>query len=537
MERNYSENIESLTRKLVSIKSITGKENSETKIANYIKDYFLKLSYFKNNPQQVMTFDCGNKRYSTLSYIKGKGKDTLILMGHIDTVDILDYGKIQNKAFNPDELIKALNKEFDLNKEVKKDIASNDYLFSRGILDMKAGVAAYMEIMKYFSNHLDELNGNLVFLAECDEEGDSKGIIKALDILNELKIKEDFNYLGLINGDYDVVRNNERYIYLGTIGKLLPCFVAIGKESHVGNPFNGFDPNLLLSIINKNISLNMELADHIKNQTTFPPISLKQADNKNDYTVQTATSAFSYFNYLIYNSSPKTVLNKCLKIAKDSFKETISLLNNNYHQYCLMNKKKYQKLPYEVNVYTYEKWDELLSKDPDYKRKINNYKKKLLKDNPTIDMREFSYKVILYSYNFYKEKKPVLILFYGSMFYSPIETKDQRIINAVNKAIKKVQVNSKYQIKTAYYYPYISDMSFLATPFKINDIKAYTNNMVFDINYPYEAIKNIDIPVINIGTYGKDGHTFVERLEKDYSFKKMPILVYETIKAFFNNGN
>lgn len=533
MEINYAQEIESLTKKLVSIKSVCGKKESENKIATFIYNYFSKLSYFKKHPDYIKTYDCGNDRLSAISYIKGKGNETIVLMGHIDTVDVLDYGKIQNLAFNPDKLIDALKKEFILDKEVLKDIDTNDYLFGRGALDMKAGVAAYMEIMKYFSNHIDELNGNLVFICECDEEGDSSGILKSLDILKEIKEKENFKYLALINGDYANVKGSDRYIYHGTVGKLLPCFMVVGKESHVGNPFNAFDPNLLLSLINKNMTLNMELCDVDEAQSTVPPISLKQNDNKDSYTVQTALSAISYFNYLTYTSSPEDVMKKCLKIGKASFQEAIDLMNDNYQKYCLLNKQKYHKLPYKVNVYTYEKWNELLNRNPNYSKQISKYGKKLLKENPNIDMRDYSYKVLLKSYEYYEDKKPVLIIFFGSMYYSSIKTDNPRILNALDSAIKKVQKESTYNIKLKAYYPFISDMSFLSTPFNRKQIEPLFTNTVYPINYPYEKIHNLNIPVINIGTYGKDGHTFVERLEKTYSFNEMPKLVYETIKAFF----
>ena len=97
MENNYSKNIENLTKKLVNISSICGKPNGEKKIAKYIYDYFKSQEYFKKHPNQLMTYDCGDNRYSTLAYIKGKTEETIILMGHIDTVDVLDYGKAKKE--------------------------------------------------------------------------------------------------------------------------------------------------------------------------------------------------------------------------------------------------------------------------------------------------------------------------------------------------------------------------------------------------------------------------------------------------------
>ena len=537
-----SEKIEKLTKKLVSINSVNNDSNKgESKAAKYIYDYFSKNAYFKNHPNQLMMFDCENNRHSTIAYIKGKTNKTIVLMGHIDTVEIDDYGKAKKSACNPDKIVDELIKHFDLDKKVLDDIKSNRYMFGRGTLDMKSGVAVNMVVLDYFTKHLDELNGSLLLLAECDEEGDSKGVISALDKLIEIKEKEKFEYKACINTDYSVSDNNDRFMYLGTVGKLLPSFICIGKESHVGSPFKGFDPSLLLSILNKNISLNADLADKSKDKTSVPPICLKQSDFKQSYTVQTAGSAYAYFNYMLYTSSPVKVMNNCLRIAKNSFKETINLLNNNYKKYCKNNKLTYQKLPYEVNVYTFEEFDAYLrGSNPDYKNDIKAYAKKLVKDNPSIDIREYSYKLVLKAYEYYELKKPVLIVYFGSTFYSNIETKDKKLREAVYKTAEMINTESKYDIKVSDFYPYISDMSYLSCPHSSKDIKAMLANCPYyeyRYDYPYEKTKQIEMPTVNIGTFGFDGHTYIERMEKDYCFNELPNLVYTTIINYFKRVN
>lgn len=42
-------------------------------------------------------------------------------------------------------------------------------------------------------------------------------------------------------------------------------------------------------------------------------------------------------------------------------------------------------------------------------------------------------------------------------------------------------------------------------------------------------MQKLDLPVLDIGSFGKDAHKFTERIEKEYSFKIAPILVYKTI--------
>ncbi|MDO4501496.1 MAG: M20/M25/M40 family metallo-hydrolase [Erysipelotrichaceae bacterium] len=531
MKINEFEKIEQLTKALVKINSVNNSDGGESKVADYIYKYFSKHKYYKNNPDHLLTVDCENNRKSTIALLKGKTNKTIVLMGHIDTVEIEDYGKAKKYATNPDKLVEELKKHFSLSEEVLKDIESDKYMFGRGTLDMKAGVAAYMTVFEYFLNHLDELNGSLLLIAECDEEGDSKGVVSVLKVLNDLRDKENLEYKCLLNGDYSVSYDNNRYIYLGTVGKILPSFLAFGKETHAGDSFGGLDPNFLLSVLNKNISYNFDLCDEYKGKTTVPPINLKQADFKETYTVQSNGAAVSYFNYMLYTSTPKDVLKKCKKIAKDSFKEALSILNNNYKKYCKQNGIEYKRL-YEPLVYTFEEFDELLSANPNYRKEINRYAKDLVSNNPNIDIREYSYKVVTKAYEYYDLKKPVIIVYFGSTFYSNIITEDTKLINSINESIETVNKESNYDISTSYFYPYISDMSFMCMKQNKKDIDNMFNNCPY-YGYRYdnlsELISSINIPVVNIGTYGYDGHKYTERLEKEWSFKEMPNILYHTI--------
>ena len=121
------------------------------------------------------------------------------------------------------------------------------------------------------------------------------------------------------------------------------------------------------------------------------------------------------------------------------------------------------------------------------------------------------------------------------MFYSGIRTDEYKLTAAVNRAVATVSKESSYDIRTDNFYPYISDMSFMSVPFREKDIRMMLANSPYPLDYPYEKIREINVPVVNIGTYGRDGHTYIERLEKAYSFNEMPNLVFETIREYFGN--
>ncbi|HOD23914.1 MAG TPA: hypothetical protein PKK83_16575, partial [Polyangiaceae bacterium] len=81
-------------------------------------------------------------------------------------------------------------------------------------------------------------------------------------------------------------------------------------------------------------------------------------------------------------------------------------------------------------------------------------------------------------------------------------------------------------------YPYISDLSYASAPRDPSAIEALQANMPgFGTKYvlPLKEMQDLNLPVINIGPFGKDAHRYTERLEKQYSFDIVPGLVRETI--------
>lgn len=189
MKLNSFDKVKQLTEEMVAIPSINKEPGGESAVARYIQDFYMSLPYFQAHPEQVKCFQTKNDfvvRHSTLAYVKGtKGNSnrTVILIGHIDTVGVDDFGTIREYAFRCEELPAKLRETFVLPQEVIDDIESGEYLFGRGALDMKSGVAGHMYLIQYFSEHPEELDGNLLAIGECDEEDNSKGIITALAVL------------------------------------------------------------------------------------------------------------------------------------------------------------------------------------------------------------------------------------------------------------------------------------------------------------------------------------------------------------------
>ena len=548
MRLDCFDEVKRLTSEMVAIPSINKEPGGESAVARYVGDYYMSLPYFQAHPDQVMVFQTKNdfvERHSTIAYVKGtKGNSnkTIILLGHIDTVGVDDFAQYRDYAFDTEHLPEVLKEHFDLPQHVIDDIDSGEFMFGRGALDMKSGVAGHMVIMKYFSEHPEELDGNLVQFAECDEEDNSKGVITGLDVLVDLKKKEGFEYIACINADYstDYAPGDEnRYIYYGSIGKLLPCFVAFGKEAHVGAAFSAFDPNLLIAEVTRNMSLNTDLCDIAQGEVAIPPISLKQMDTKGPYTVQTALVAFSYYNYFTHGLNPAQVLEKCKAIGVKSMDSVIEYLNTQWKRFCEISNVPCQPLPWKTRVYTWEEfYNELAEKHgKPFEDAIQAYKEKLQADDPTLDLRLYSLKVAEEAWKWHEDKSPALVIFFGSVYSARIEMtrkteKECALLDAVEAAVEVVRPEAERQIKTRMFYPYISDSSFMAVCDELSSVDTLGANMPsWKTKYFHDVNKilEINVPVVNIGTFGRDGHMLTERVDMKQTFRNVPNITFEAV--------
>ncbi|HZH92692.1 MAG TPA: peptidase M20, partial [Tissierellaceae bacterium] len=82
------------------------------------------------------------------------------------------------------------------------------------------------------------------------------------------------------------------------------------------------------------------------------------------------------------------------------------------------------------------------------------------------------------------------------------------------------------------FYPYISDLSYAAAPREEKAVESLKVNMPgFGVKYnlPLDEMQELNLPVVNIGPFGKDAHKFTERLEKGYSFGVLPQILLDTV--------
>lgn len=349
-----------LTKKLVAVPSMNG-TSGERDIADAIEAYLREIPYFKAHPELVITQDLKDDplhRRNVMALLKGGDgteRDTIMLHGHIDTVDVDDFGKYKEFSFDCDKLAEAF-REAELPEDARRDLESGDYLFGRGACDMKGGDAVFLVLARHLAEHVEKLHGNLLLSFNPVEETLHRGIIEELPVLRELQKQHDLNFKLAINNDFICpmyAGDTTRYVYTGAVGKLLPMFYIIGRETHVAQCFEGFSPDLTAAELTRIIDRNPDFCDGYNGEYTLPPTVLKMQDLKPRYNVQTPHTAAVYFNYFVHNRQLTEIMALLKNAANTALENVMRAADERYRRYCDISGNQYSSLIEKTQVMDY----------------------------------------------------------------------------------------------------------------------------------------------------------------------------------------
>lgn len=526
---------------LVQQPSITGSE-AEIALAEYIHTLLAQKPYFQSNPNHLNLHPLEDGRRLVAALVKSAAdtKETVILLSHFDVVGVEDYGSLKNLAFQPKELTEEIkNDKGQMPASVKDDLETGDWLFGRGTMDMKAGLTVQLSMLEKAMD--GEFDGNVLLLSVPDEEVNSKGMLEALPVLDDLKKEEGLIYKACLNSEPSFSKypgDVNYYIYTGSIGKILPGFYCYGKESHVGEPFSGINPNLMISFLSQEIELNDSFIEMVEDEVTPPPVSLMQRDLKEAYSVQTPQAAVSMFNVLYLKQSFKELNDKLLQCAVRAAKKTDA--------YVQKKAAGFQKVVTDfsvpisdVRVIMYEDlYNEAVSRygEEEIKRRQN-----LLVSQRDKGDRDFSTLLVQDLASLCKDLAPMIVLFYSPPFYPAVSSfHDPYIRNIIGHIQEYAKTKYNITFTEAAFFTGLSDLSFIGEPSSENKLEKLTQNLPLQHNgfvFPQDVMEQLSMPVLNIGPLGKDPHQWTERLEVTYSFEYLPGILAETIHQLLNNGH
>ncbi len=522
-----------LLSRLVEHQSITG-SYPEVALAEYIHLQLQDLDYFKDNPHMLALHPTSDGRSFVTGLIKnGAAKKTVILISHFDVVDVEDYGQLKNLAFSPYDLTEEIYKNLDkMPLEVQNDLESGEWVFGRGVMDMKAGIALQMSMLE--KANAGEFDGNLLFLTVPDEEANSLGMIEAVPVLVEMAKQHDLNYTACLNSEpvfTNYPGDQNLYVYSGSIGKLLPGFFCYGQETHVGEPFSGLNANYMVAEVTKELELNADFCEVVDGEVTPPPTNLMQKDLKEGYSVQIPHVGVTLFNVLGMESSIQQITDKLMKAVKTAARRIEHHYLEKATAFSML--QSYVPEPFKVNVLTYEQLHQravTLFGEAEIKRR-QDYISANFKD---LGDRDLSTRMVFDLAALCKDDGPMIVLFFNPPFYPAVSSRhDPFIQETIHRVMAYSDTKHEVKLKPQHYFPGLSDLSFVGLERTKETIQPLMSNMpLYGQSYtlPLEALEQLKVPVMNLGPKGRDAHKWTERLELTYSFETLHEMLPFTIK-------
>ena len=520
--------------------SVTGSDG-EAEFAGRLKTLLAESPYFSAHPDQLFTRESHGepKRENLFALVRGKGRRTLVLAGHFDTVSIANYGSLAPLATEPDTLMRALVDELSakpsLNSAEAKalaDLRSGDFLPGRGLLDMKSGLAAGIVALERFAE-FDEPPGNLLFVATPDEENRSRGMISLRNALPEIARDFDLDIIGGINLDStsdEADGADGRALYLGSVGKYSPFAFVVGCPTHAGYAYQGVSAHLISAEIIRAIEFNDRLCDEAFGETSPAPVCLEGRDVRHGYEVTTPAHVWLSFNWLTHRKSSLDMLAGFQSIVEGALETALDTQRSSAQRYFALQGKQ-PPLSYQGRVLTYGEVRNLVRArgGEDALARLAAREAALAGEN---DQLAISRELVAASVTEAGLEGPAVIIGFSSLHYPMVHIdqtgdKGRAFHDRLKQAIAVIVTRHGTTISTKQFFAGISDMSFFG-----HRPDAANSGVLID-NTPAATLSDhppsdlLAFPVVNIGPWGRDYHQKWERVHAPYTFGVLPDLIHE----------
>ncbi len=441
----------------------------------------------------------GDPRSTVFALKRGRSPRTIVLTGHFDVVPVSDYGALEPLAFTPERLLPEIVARLRRNGEnplALTDFESGAFLPGRGLLDMKAGLAAGIAAMEAYAG-----DATLLFLAVPDEEDRSAGARAAAPLLGAIAAEHGLDIQLVINLDAISDQGDGatgRVVALGSIGKQLLTAFVVGKEAHACYPQDGANAAYLAAELLCEFELAPELAETSGSETAAPPTALHAKDLKSGYNVTTPAQCWLYWNTLQHRRTAAEVLDISLMLARRAVARAG------------------RKLGRRIPVLTYQELAARIA--PAELAALAGS----VAGQEGLDLPERARHMTAAVWAASGLSGPAVVLGFGSIPYPAVSLSNPALEDAIMAAA------SAHGLGAVRYFPGISDMSFLGEA--SGDLSACAANTPIwgtSFTMPEPA----GYPCINIGPWGRDYHHWLERLHAPYAFETLPRVLLAVIDA------
>ena len=316
---------------LVAIPSVSNTQE-EKAAAEYLAGSLAEQAYFKKNPQLCGQFPLEGDmlgRSAVYGLVKGGGRRTIVLTGHYDVVDTEEYGDFKRYAYDVEAWSRAAGAEREallgrLTPQARADFESGEWLFGRGVNDMKGGLAVGLALAEWFGDQTAEgkgLPGNILFLSVPDEEAYSAGMRGAIPFLVNLAEEQGLEYTCLLDLEPCFDRGGKQQVYIGSVGKMLPAVLVQGTKAHVVEAFDGLNAVGVLAQLFMETELAPEFAETYQGEICPPPTWFNLRDRKEGYDVSVPLRAGGYMSVLGFEKTAGGLMERLKALGREAFEK------------------------------------------------------------------------------------------------------------------------------------------------------------------------------------------------------------------------
>lgn len=543
MDGNWQpfERIRALSYRLVSWPSESGTPG-EAAFADRLADLLREIPYFRDHPEDIAVLDSHGSPMArnVVAVVRGKGRRTLALGGHFDTVETANYLDLRHLACRPDELKAALVADLEsrplsaAEARALDDLRSGDFIPGRGMLDMKSGIAAGIAVLERFSEMPDR-QGNLVLFATPDEERNSRGMRSLRDALPALMRRWELDIAGGVNLDStsDQGDGSEgRAIYYGTIGKLLPFAFVLGQPSHASYPFEGISAHRIAAEIMLAFEANPALSDIGHGEVSPPPICLEAKDLRGGYEVTTPDRVWLAFNWLFHSRAASDLQADFNAVAGAAMDRALADFHAKAGDYARLTGSGAAAPDTAGSVIPFSELRSRAFRQPGAADRFAALERALEgNDNPLDVTRQLVTCLAAEA----RLTGPAVVTGFSSLHYPHShvdETRgsDRDFAAAIDRARRTIEARHATRFKRREYFTGISDMSFFGQAGNAADLSAVAENTPASLWIDRPPADALSYPVVNIGPWGREFHQRLERLYAPYAFNVFPKFLVEIVR-------
>ncbi|MFB5190976.1 M20/M25/M40 family metallo-hydrolase [Alicyclobacillus fastidiosus] len=512
-DEGEQQHLQQTIQQFVRVQSVTGGQ-AEWEMARQVLDRLRQAECHPSGSLTVESFltDDGTQMGACALYRREGCTRTVVLVAHTDVVGVEDYGAYQKDAFDVARFTQRVRRDIPLPEEARADLSRGAWWFGRGVMDMKAGLA--MNLLLFEKACREGIDGNLVVLAVPDEENHSRGMLAAVKVLHRWKAQMDLDYVLCLNAEPSFVTSGETsgaHIYSGSFGKLLLGALAVGIPGHVGIPFSGISSVQMLTHLVQTLDANPELSERTDDGRLVPLTCLWMRDLQETYSVQSPHLAAAYFHVPFLRRSPSAVLSGIRSVCEEALSS--------------------------LHEWTVDRARTAGVAEPASSREIPVWwLSELLRDSPLspplpvrgdglLQATLSAVKTVALSRE--ATDQACVVLFLAPPVYPAVDASDSPQLREWIRATQMLARNQfGVELEHRTGFPGLSDLSYTGYGLSADWAFIATEMPAWGAGYslPLQLMAELNIPVCNLGPFGKDAHQWTERLELDYSTRVLPQL-------------